>query len=165
MENLEATVQEGDVICRLGDRIWSLYFKGLSHRDKRFSHLGIIHFSDNDIMVINAEGVYWEGRDKVSSDSLQHFIKPAGMVGVYRLPGVNGSKISEEALKYIDRPFDWQFDLYDHEKIFCTELLYAALEETAPDIELEIINKFGRDIVPLEAISASPQFIEVLFAE
>jgi len=169
LEKLEAAVEEGDIICRLGDRIWSLYFKGLSHRDKRFSHLGIIHFSDDGIMVINAEGVSWEAKDKlkdkVSIDNLKHFIKPAGMIGLYRLPGVDGYKISQEALKYIDRPFDWAFDHIDHEKIYCTELLYAVLEEIAPEIQLKTIKKFGRDIIPLEAISNSPQFIEVLFIE
>ena len=165
IEKLEATVQDGDIICRLGDRIWSLYFKGLSKQDKRFSHLGIIHISEGEIFVINAEGLAWEGRDKVSIDSLAHFIKPAGMIGIYRLPDVNGEIISKEALKFIDRPFDWYFDLENDEKIYCTELLYAALKYTYPEIQLKTIKKYGRDIIPLEAISDSPQFLEILFIQ
>lgn len=164
-KKLEACVQEGDIICRLGDRIWSLYFKDLSPRDKRFSHLGIIHIVDNEIMVINAEGISFDGQDKVCAEALPRFIKPASMLGVYRLQGVDGNKISKEALKMLGRPFDWAFDHSNSEKIYCTELLYVALQEAAPEIELQTAKIFGKDIIPLEAISSSPDFTEVLFLQ
>jgi uncharacterized protein YycO len=165
LNTLAVNAQEGDIICRLGDRTWSLYFKGFSQKDKRFSHLGIIHRHDDGITVINAEGLAWEGKNYVSESTLHEFINPARIIGLYRLDGVEGKMISEEALKMIGRPFDWDFNLNDSDKLYCTELLYAALKEAAPEIKLMTVHKLGKDIIPLEAVSASPQFREVLFLE
>jgi hypothetical protein len=164
-KNLESLVCEGDILCRLGDRTWSLYFKGLSEEDKRFSHLGIIHIDNGKITVINAEGRAWAGKDSVNETPLEEFIKQARMLGLYRLEGVEGTKIGEESLKLAGRPFDWNFNLENHEKIYCTELLYAVLEVIAPEIKLMTVHKLGKDIVPLEAVSASSQFKEILFLE
>jgi uncharacterized protein YycO len=165
VDTLTANAQDGDIICRLGDRTWSLYFKGLSKRDKRFSHLGIIHRKDDAIMVINAEGRAWAGKDYVNEVALQEFITPARMIGLYRLDNADGKAITGEALQLIGRPFDWDFDLANTDKLYCTELLYAVLKKTAPEIELATVHTFRRDIVPLEAISNSTQFREVLFFE
>jgi hypothetical protein len=165
VNQLAATVREGDILCRLGDRTWSLYFKGLSPRDKRFSHMGIIHIRDEEIMVINAEGLTFQGKDMVTAISLREFIKPARILGLYRMNGIAGEKISEAALEMIGRPFDWNFSLKDQDSLYCTELLYAALQIIDPEIELITVNQFGRDIVPLEAISASPLFTEILLLE
>jgi uncharacterized protein YycO len=165
LDTLTSNAQDGDIICRLGDRTWSLYFKGLSKRDKRFSHLGIIHRNGESITVINAEGRVWAGKDCVNEVALQEFITPARMIGLYRLDNANGKAIVREALTMIGKPFDWDFDLKNTDKLYCTELLYAVLKKTAPEIELETVHTFRRDIVPLEAVSNSTQFKEVLFFE
>jgi uncharacterized protein YycO len=165
LNTLHSCVQEGDILCRLGDRTWSLYFKGFSKADKRFSHLGVIHIGNDGITVINAEGLAWKGKDFVNPVPLDDFIKQARMIGLYRLNGVEGKKIAEESLTMIGRPFDWDFNLDDANKLYCTELLYAVLKKAAPEIELATIYKFGRDIVPLEAVTASPLFTEVLFLD
>ncbi|MDR1074316.1 MAG: hypothetical protein LBL45_11720 [Treponema sp.] len=165
LDTLTVNAQDGDIICRLGDRTWSLYFKGLSKRDKRFSHLGIIHRKDEAVMVINAEGRAWAGKDSVNEVALREFITPARMIGLYRLDNADGAMIVEEALKMIGKPFDWDFDLHNADKLYCTELLYVVLKKTVPEIELETAHTFRRDIVPLEAVSNSTQFREVLFFE
>jgi uncharacterized protein YycO len=165
LDALTSEAQDGDIICRLGDRTWSLYFKGLSKRDKRFSHLGIIHRKDEAIMVINAEGRAWAGKDYVNEVALREFIVPARMIGLYRLDSADGKAIAEQALNMLGKPFDWDFDLDTADKLYCTELLYAVLKETTPEIELETVHAFRRDIVPLEAVSNSMQFREVLFFE
>ncbi|MDR2149898.1 MAG: hypothetical protein LBO67_03605 [Spirochaetaceae bacterium] len=116
-------------------------------------------------MVINAEGLAWKGKDYVNKTPLEEFIKSARMLGLYRLEGMDGTKISTEALKMAGRPFDWDFNLENHNKIYCTELLYAVLEVIAPEIKLMTVHKMGKDIVPLEAVSASSQFKEILFLE
>jgi hypothetical protein len=159
---LESCAEEGDIICRLGDRTWSLYFKGLSTEDTRFSHMGIIHRSGAGVTVVSAEGAFWSKTDYVVEEPLREFIASARMIGLYRLNGVDGAKIAGEALKMTGRPFDWEFDLRSPDKIYCTELLYAALQTAAPEIELATVRKFGKRIIPLEAISASPLFTEVL---
>jgi hypothetical protein len=159
---LRAAIQEGDIICRQGDRIWSLYFKNLSPGDKRFSHLGIAQVTGDKITVINAEGRWRNGNDRVNQVPLEDFIASARILGLYRLEGVEGRKITEAALLLLGRPFDWSFNLEDSGKLYCTELLYVVLQNIAPELPLKTIRKFGRDLIPLEAVSDSPQFTEIL---
>jgi hypothetical protein len=165
LDKLEECIEDGDIICRLGDRIWSLYFKGLSSTDKRFSHLGIIHRSENGIFVVNAEGLTHDEEDFVKEVPLHEFIISARIVGIYRMNDIEGQHISQEALKMLGRPFDWKFDLHNSDKLYCTELLYAILQNISPETALKTIHKFGRDIVPLEAVSDSSLFKEIIFLE
>jgi hypothetical protein len=163
--NISAYLQDGDIICRLGDRLWSLYFKDISPVDKRFSHLGIIRINDNKITVIHAEGRAVEGKDFVNEVDLDEFLKIARAVGVYRINNYNGETVSSAAMGYVGYPFDWKFDLEDENKIYCTELLYVVIKKIAPEIELQRLfqKELKKEIVPLEACSNSEHFSQILF--
>jgi uncharacterized protein YycO len=156
-------IEDGDIICRLGDRIWSMYFKELSPNDKRFSHLGIIRIRNNIVSVINAEGLANEGRDSVNEISLKDFLKNAQKIGIYRLKAIEGKVVSDTALEYIGLPFDWQFDMEDNSKLYCTELLYVILRKLNPDIALNKvwIKEIGKNIIPLDVCSQSEYFTEI----
>ncbi|MDR2136384.1 MAG: hypothetical protein LBO76_07195 [Treponema sp.] len=158
-------LKDGDIICRLGDRLWSLYFRDISPTDKRFSHLGIVRIHDGTVSVINAEGHTIGGQDSVNEVPLQEFIKIAKTLAVYRVKSVNGSTISTAAMEYKGYPFDWKFDMNDEKSLYCTELLYAVLRRTAPEITLKttFISEIGRSIIPLEACSNSGDFDEILY--
>jgi len=164
-EDISMYLNDGDIICRLGDRLWSLYFKDLSLDDKRFSHVGIIRIIDNNITVINAEGRAVQGKDFVNEVSLAEFLEIAKAIGIYRLKNYDGKTISSAALEYIGYPFDWNFDLEDTNKIYCTELLYVVLKKTAPEIKLKRIfqKEIKKEIIPVEACSNSGYFNEILF--
>jgi len=164
-EDISFYLQDGDVICRLGDRLWSLYFKDISPTDKRFSHLGIIRINDNKITVINAEGRAIQGKDFVNEVDLDDFLEIAKAIGIYRLNDYDGKIISSAALEYIGYPFDWNFDLEDKNKIYCTELLYVVLKKIAPEIELKRVyqKELKKEIIPLEAYSSSEFFNEILY--
>jgi hypothetical protein len=156
---LYETIQDGDIICRLGDRLWSRMFSDLSIMDKRFSHMGIIRIN-NGITVIHSEGDTGHGRDYVHEEPLEDFLKIARAVGIYRTNNLDGHIISQIALEYLGIPFDWQFDLNDDTKIYCTELLYVILKRVMSDIQLDTIyvKELKKNIIPLEAISASDYF-------
>jgi len=158
-------LQDGDIICRLGDRLWSAYFKDISPVDKRFSHLGIARITDGKITVINAEGRAIEGKDLVNETDLDEFLAIAKTIGIYRLQIPDGKAISTSAMNYIGYPFDWNFDLQDNTKLYCTELLYTVLKEIAPEIQLQTIyqKELKREIIPLEAVSNSAYFREVAY--
>ena len=158
-------LQDGDIICRLGDRLWSTYFKDISPIDKRFSHLGIARITDGKITVINAEGRAIEGKDLVNETDLDEFLAIAKAVGIYRLQILDGKVLSTAAMEYIGYPFDWSFDLQDNTKLYCTELLYAVLKKIAPEIKLQTIfqKELKREIMPLEAVSNSAYFKEVAY--
>jgi len=158
-------LNDGDIICRLGDRIWSSYFKNLSLVDKRFSHLGVVRIRDGKISVINAEGQAPGRQDFVNEVSLEEFFQIARSVGIYRINSVSGTLISDVAMDYKGYPFNWEFDLKNESKIYCTQLLYVILKRIAPEIVLKTIfvNEVGKEIVPLEAISNSPDFNEIIY--
>jgi hypothetical protein len=134
-DEILAFLNDGDIICRLGDRFWSILFRDLSPNDKRFSHLGIIKIRNNIVSVINAEGLAVEGKDYVNEVPIKDFLKIAQSIGIYRLRTIEGSKISEAALEYIGYPFDWQFDMDDHSNLYCSELLYV----------ISLVSKIGTD--------------------
>ncbi|MDR3336416.1 MAG: hypothetical protein LBT16_04350 [Treponema sp.] len=57
VEEIPAVVQDGDVICRLGDRFWSQLFKNVSPLDRRFSHAGIARVQGGRVTVIHIDAV------------------------------------------------------------------------------------------------------------
>ncbi|GHU83865.1 hypothetical protein FACS189468_9360 [Spirochaetia bacterium] len=158
-------LQDGDVLCRLGDRIWSRYFREVSPHDKRFSHLGIVRETGGTVTVINAEGLAIEGKDYVNEVTLQDFLDSATEIGVYRLRDGEGKALAEAALEFKGRPFDWDFDLESEDRLYCTELLYAVLKRVAPEVSLATVwlNPPGRAVVPPEACSQSERFTEVCY--
>jgi len=164
-DDIAMYLEDGDIICRLGDRLWSVYFKDISPIDKRFSHLGIIRIADGVATVINAEGLAIQGKDFVNETDLDEFLSIAKAVGIYRLRGFEGRTVSNTAMEYIGYPFDWDFDLRDESKLYCTELLYAVMNKIAPDIQLQTFfqKELSREIVPLEAVSNSSYFMEIAY--
>jgi hypothetical protein len=158
-------VKDGDIICRLGDRFWSQFFKDVSIEDKRFSHLGIICINNDIITVIHAEGDTGHGRDFVNEVPIEDFMEIARAIGIYRINDIDGKEISNMATEYMDIPFDWQFDLNDESKLYCTELLYVILKRIKPAFELNRIfsKELGKEIIPLESISKSEHFSEIYF--
>ncbi|MCL2806412.1 MAG: hypothetical protein FWD26_10785 [Treponema sp.] len=162
-QEIVSFLKDGDIICRLGNRPWSVLFKNLSPNEKRFSHLGIVRIRDDVITVINAEGLSIEGRDVVNEVTLKEFLKTALSAGIYRMRNIEGEKISDTALEYLGRPFDWQFDMIEDENIYCTELLYIVLKRLDPEIKLNTtwVKEIGKDIIPLDVCSQLEYFVEV----
>jgi len=157
-------LNDGDIICRLSGRIWSLFIRDLSPAEKRFSHLGIVRIRNNAVTVINAEGLQ-EGDDIVSEVSLEKFLEPALSAGIFRLHNIDTSLISDTAMEFTGRPFDWKFDMDEDEYIYCTELLYVVLKKLDPSIKLNTvwIKEFGRYILPLDICSQSEYFTEIKY--
>jgi len=168
-DSISAYLKDGDVICRLGDRVWSQYFKDVSPEDKRFSHLGIIRVVNDEITVIHAEGRAIQGMDYVNETTLDEFLEIAKAIGVYRFnyfgDVFDAEIISSTAMEFIGMPFDWDFDLKNKNRVYCTELIYLILEKIAPQIQLTKVfhSILGKEIIPPEAVSASEYFDEILF--
>ncbi|WP_461245993.1 YiiX/YebB-like N1pC/P60 family cysteine hydrolase [Treponema sp. R6D11] len=162
---IASVVKEGDIICRLGDRLWSQFFSELSLKDKRYSHIGIIHIDNSKVTVINAEGGTEEGKNFVKITALDNFLNVARTAGIYRIKNTDGYKISSMAMEYVGVPFDYEFDISDESKIYCTELLYIILKRLSPELKLGtvFINQLNKEIILPEAISMSENFTEVYF--
>jgi hypothetical protein len=150
---------------RLGDGPWSPIFRDLSLTDKRFSHLGIVRIRDGNITVINSVGSFQDREKGVDEVSLDKFLRVAKSAGLFRLKSENRAFISDRAADYIGYPFDWSFDLSEEKSIYCTELLYVVLKNTEYENILTTIylEQLKKDVIPLEAVSNSPWFDEILY--
>jgi len=158
-------LKDGDIILRQGDGPWSPAFRDLSLTDKRFSHLGIVRIRDGSISVINSVGYFSNNKKGVEEVTLEEFLSVTKITGVFRANFTEGSKISYKAVEYVNCPFDWDFDLSDDSKIYCTELLYAVLKYYALENYLTTIyvEKIKKEIVPLDSISNSAAFDEIIY--
>ena len=76
---------------------------------------------------------------------------------------LDGELISDKAMEFIGRPFDWQFNLEDDSKLYCTELLYVVLKKIDPSIKLNTMymREIGRSIIPLDICSQTEYFTEI----
>jgi len=155
-------LNDGDIICRMGDRIWSQFFRDLSPTERRFSHLGIVRIRDDEITVIHSEPLQ-DGDDVVTEVPLEKFLRFALSAGVFRLHDLEGHLVSDTAMEFIGRPFDWQFNMEDDSKLYCTELLYVVLKKIDPSIELNTVwmKELRRYIIPLDVCSQTEYFTEI----
>jgi len=89
----------------------------------------------------------------------------ARSVVVYRANFIDVAMISDKAMEYLGRPFDWDFDLSDESKIYCTELLYLIIKRIAPERCLKTVqtHRGGKPVVFLESVSNSSDFDEILY--
>ena len=124
----------GDIVFRHGSGFWSEFIRKNTPRDQRFSHVGIIWINDGGISVIHADGDDFSGQGKVEVVSLADFKRTAKRIAFFRLKLSSGErqKFVQSALNLSGRDFDWKFDKSDHSKLYCTELLFVALQKTRP---------------------------------
>jgi len=160
-------LKDGDIMLRQGDGPLSPMFRDFSLTDKRFSHLGVVRIRDKNVSVINSVGYLRNRKKGVEEVSLENFLQAAYAVGVFRAKYAEGTMISDKAIEYVGCPFDWDFDLNDESKIYCTELLYTTLRYVAPEhnISTMYVDAVGKEIIPLDSISNSGDFDEILYID
>ena len=158
-------IEDGDMITRMGNKLWSHAIRNLNETDKRFSHIGIIRVRDGKHTVIHVAGTLSNRRDLVREEPLSDFLRIASKVGVFRAINTDGSKISDIAVEYIGVPYDWALDMLCDESVYCTELIYLVLKRVNPTIVLNTmyVPLFGHHIIPIDAITTSEHFKEVFY--
>ena len=164
LQKIHEIVQDGDIITRLGDRLWSDIIRDKSVEDKRFSHVGVVRVRNEQISVVHAEGTTVRGNDFVKEEPLEDFLQWSRAIGIYRVGNICGIEISNLSIEYIGIPFDWRFDLTDETTMYCTELIKVIFGRLNPEIVLStvFVKELGREIIPLESISNSEFFEEII---
>lgn len=122
-------LQPGDLIYRLGNGLYSVYFKDFSRTEKLYSHVGVVAkmASGDSLWVVHSEASELTGQGNVRMETLPIFLKDSNSWAVYRLKKEEKvrSKIAHRALEYYHRavPFDLEFDVADSTAFYCTELV------------------------------------------
>ena len=129
----EGALEEGDIILRYGNGLWSPVFRNVSRRDKRFSHAGIVVREGGAACVVHASAADLTGVGKVSWETVEDFLAASADYAVYRLaiPDLVRQRIAANARSYLGLSFDTLFDLSDTSRLYCTELVMQAVNEAA----------------------------------
>lgn len=120
-------LKNGDLLCRYGNGFFSKYFRQVSDSVPLYSHVGLVHVTEDSIHVIHAEASELTFVGYVRREPLHIFLKDVDTWGIFRLdrPDSIRNEITQVALGYHnDRvPFDMDFSLKDDKEIYCTELI------------------------------------------
>lgn len=152
-----ALIQDGDIILRHGYGFVSDMIVDTKKEKFKVSHCAIITKDSvsGKLNVIHSVSQTLAEYDGVQSQSLRVFLndckKNSIIVSRYKNFGFSnsGKKISERAKFYLKNkvPFDNKFDLFNHEQIYCTELIYLIIkDEFEDDIFSYPSNKNTKDI-------------------
>ena len=127
----QEALQNGHVICRYGDGIWSDWIIELNQRDRRYSHIGVLSVKEGKATVIHADTTdRFAISGKVLEEPLETFTEQARRIGIFRLKGVDPAQLVQCARHYLGRPFDWKMDATEKDSLYCSELIKAAIDDT-----------------------------------
>lgn len=125
-------VEDGDIICRLGNGMFSNLFRSQS-AEKIYSHVGILRFVNDSLFVVHAEAGELTGMGHVKAEPWQSFLDNSRQWGIYRMKQDPSSRrqIAVNAFRYVENqtPFDVEFNPHDDDKVYCTELVALAINQ------------------------------------
>lgn len=135
----------GDIIVAGGVSLQSRMVMSLTN-DNRFSHVGMIHATPQGLFVIHAAptGAGDGGvGDRVARIPLSLFLAERGYVTVQVMrlkeQRADAMQLAQDACDFAHTcaeqavPFDNSFDLAEHERLYCSELIYLAYQHAGLD--------------------------------
>lgn len=128
-------LQDGDIIMRKGNGPLSFHIMNATKED--YSHCGIIVREDNNWRVIHAMGgsVSTKDKDGMQMMDLKDFVAHSAdsMMFICRATFQDsiGMKIRDKAYEYLatEAPFDHSFNLFEQDRIYCSELIFCILRD------------------------------------
>lgn len=160
-------IQAGDVVFIGVDRaVWARIASASSNPARRFGHVGVAVRGDaGELAIVHASGSPVAQNARVVAEAPERFAAVADRVGIYRLRDASAAApFASAARTYLGRRFDKDFSLASEDTLYCTELVWRALNAVAgSDIAPEKPSVGGREIITLGAIEASPLLRETAF--
>ena len=161
------SAEPGDVVLRRGNGFWSGFFAGLTRRDGRFSHVGIVVRDGGELKVVHAEAEDNGADGKVRLTRLDDWTGAGREFAVLRLADPAAAArvaAAAQSMHAAALPFDLEFDLADAAAVYCSELAWRALalglgRDPLPDKPLlggrpvVLIENFLLDVPELRAIA------------
>lgn len=141
---LPASLQEGDLVFRQGHDAVSGVVLAVDP-SSQFSHVGILARRGDAWVVIHSLPPDAPGDPGgVRVELLSDYLSPANArrLGIYRLKNAGAESIARvqaavrAALEYGEQHtrFDGDFDLNDHRRLYCTELVWLAFRQAGIDL-------------------------------
>ena len=127
-----ANIKVGDIVFRKGAGPWTKYFINCSSREKRFSHVGIVVSNGTQCVIIHSEANERTGVGSVRLELWQGFYAGASECAVFRYIGSENAakRFAARGMALVGVPFDSAFDMEDTNRLYCTEFVRIAINET-----------------------------------
>ena len=152
-------LRTGDIIVAGGVSLQSRLVMSLTEGN-RFSHVGMIEVTPNGLFVIHAapKGAGDGGvGDKVARIPLSLFLAERGYVAVQvmriKANNAEAEQFAQDAAAYAMNcveqavPFDGDFDLGEHENMYCSEMIYLAYQQAGFDWPDAIVRSISTVLV------------------
>ncbi|MFM2388313.1 MAG: hypothetical protein RL660_3070 [Bacteroidota bacterium] len=133
-------LQPGDIVFRRGSDAISDLFSRCNLQDKSFSHCGLYLLdSAGKGWIYHSIGGNENPNKRIQKDSAHVFFSPRhnNAMGIYRYPFLPQQLVRLDSfiLAAVTKgyTFDMQFDLATNEQLYCTELVYKAINTALND--------------------------------
>jgi hypothetical protein len=124
-------IEHGDIILSSGQSMSSFFIKNFDLKKSSFTHIGIIMKKDSFTYIFHA--IPNESGQAVRYDLIQDYINSSKVnhIQIYRpLASVNYIELLNQNIKHHSKTkskFDYGFNNFDKNKIYCSELVYDIL--------------------------------------
>lgn len=135
-----AALQPGDVVfIGSDDALWGRIGALVTGDRHVFAHVGMAARRDEELVIVHAGGSPTNPDAEVAAEPAADFLARAERVGVYRPALPDADQAAARGLAYADggARFDGAFSLETEDRLYCTELVWRALSQTA-----------GHDVAP-----------------
>jgi len=133
IEEGRSLLKEGDLVVRLNRDPSSRFIKCFNHKDKNYSHSGIVLFEQGYPYVYHIIDGEENPDQKMRKDSLSHFCNPRKNIafGIYRYNMSAGEigKLKDIVHEWYAKGlrFDSAFSLASDDRMYCSEMISKAL--------------------------------------
>lgn len=156
-------LEDGDIICRLGNGMFSNLFR-MQSEEQIYSHIGIVRLANDSVFIIHAEANELSGEGHVKAEPWQDFIDNSRKWGLYRMNSDVSTRrqIAHHAFHYVEQhvPFDMEFNLHNDNRVYCTELAALAINRARGETRIVPGGKIGSILFySIDDIYRHPDFI------
>ena len=162
-------IENGFLVCRLGNGFFSNYFRKYASKEQKYSHIGIVSIENDSLFVCHSEVSELTGVGFVKRERLDSFLQNVENYDFFELGYPDSTKflVLKSIKSYCNKkiPFDLGFDSFDDSKLYCTELIATSINKAVDSIEIvPTLNLNNKILNSLDDIYQNKNVKKVTFA-
>lgn len=164
-------IENGFLICRLGNGYFSNYFRKYGSKEQKYSHIGIVSKENDSIFVYHSEASEFTGVGYVKKESLNSFLKEIQIFDFFEFnfsDSIKTNILNSVKVYYKKKtPFDLNFNSFNDDELYCTELIATSINNSVID-SFEITPSLflnGKKLYSLEDIYLNKNVKKITFVD